>query len=435
MTQTRSLLLSLALIGAACAAASAQEAPEKQERQKQERQKEEQRNEVERRIDRFAKQWRAEFGIERSLVLGQLRGMTGKQPPAPDWTPRTAGKGRLERGPGGVPILYLEGTPEEMGRQHGTLLKNEISALRSYVKAFVGPRRIEQSTKDAAALFSEHLPERYHREAKAMAEAVGMPLSELLFAQWFTDLYRSFACSAISVPQGKDAGPFLARNLDFPTLGYLQRYSIVVVARPAGFEPFVSVGWPGLLGVLSGQNKGVALGVLVVHDSRGARSGLPFQFALRRAIEEATSSEGVEKLLRKTPLTVTNNLALVDASGDARVLELDPEGLGSRRCEGKPLTVTNHFESPDRRAPRLSFSYLSSTSRLRKIRRRCPSSPVRPSLKQAKRGLAEASVSFTAQSMVFLPQAGELEVAFVERGAAAKGTFVRLGPELLLGKR
>lgn len=426
MTQTRSLLLSLLLVGGACAAACAQEAPSER--------KERPRSELEERVDRFAKQWRAEFGIERSLALGQLRGMTGKQPPAPDWTPRSAGKGRLERGPGGVPILYLEGTPEEMGRQHGTLLKSEISALRSYVKAFVGPRRIKESTADAAALFGRHLPERYRREAKALAEAVGMPLDELLFAQWFTDLYRSFACSAVSVPRGKDAGPFLARNLDFPTLGYLQRYSIVVVARPEGQEPFVAVGWPGLLGVLSGQNRGVALGVLVVHDSRGARSGLPFQFALRRALEEATTSAGVEELLRETPLTVTNNLALVDRGGDARTLELDPEGIGSRRSEGMPLTVTNHFESPERRAARLSFSYLSSTSRLRKIRRRCPRTKARPSLKQAKRGLAEAGVSFTAQSMVFLPEAGEIEVSFVRRGSAAKGTFVRIGAERLLGK-
>lgn len=433
MTPTRRLLLSSLVLASSLlmgAPAIAQEKSQPREGANQERPL----SELEKRLDRFSKQWRAEFGIERSLALGQIRGMAGKQPPAPDWTPRVAGKGRLERGPGGVPILYLNGTPEEMGAQHGTLLKNEISALRSYVRAFVGPRRIKQSTKDAAALFSEHLPQRYLREAAALAKAVEMPLDELLFAQWFTDLYRSFACSAISAPQGKNTGPFLARNLDFPTLGYLQRYSIVVVARPAGQEPFVAIGWPGLLGVLSGQNKGVALGVLVVHDSRGARSGLPFQFALRRALEETTTSEGVEKLLRQTPLTVTNNLALVDRSGDARVLELDPTGIGSRRCEGRPLTVTNHFESPDRRAPRLSFSYLSSTSRLRKIRRRCPSSEARPSLAQARKGLAEAGVSFTAQSMIFLPKTGELEVAFTTRGSAAKGTFVRIGRELLLGK-
>ena len=196
----------------------------------------------------------------------------------------------------------------------------------------------------------------------------------------------------------------------------------------------MAIGWPGLLGVLSGQNKGVALGVLVVHDSRGARSGLPFQFALRRALEEATSSEGVERLLRQTPLTVTNNLALIDSEGDARVLELHPEGIESRRGQGRPLTITNHFESPARRTSRLSFSYLSSTNRLRAIRRRCPSSEARPSLEQARQGLADAGVSFTAQSMIFLPKTGELEVSFATRGSAAKGTFVRIGSELLLGK-
>ena len=380
-------------------------------------------------------QWDAEVGIERALAEAQVRGMLGKKPPAADWTPRRAGEGRLERGPEGVPILYLRGTPEEMGRQHGTLLKNEVGAMRAYVKTFVGPKRYESARSQAAALFGRHLPDRYRREAAALAEAVEMPLDELLFAQWFTDIYRSFACSTVAAPRSREGGPFLARNLDFPTLGFLQRYSLVIVAQPEGKRAFASVGWPGLIGVLSGQNGGVALSVLVVHDAFGARSGLPFQLALRAALEEAEDAAGVEAFLRSVPLTVTNNLAVVDGGGEARILELSPGEIWSKVSREGPLTTTNHFRGPGGEVPRVSFSYLSSKKRLGALERRCPGQGPLPSRAEARLALKEAGVEFTAQSMVFLPREGALEVAFTSEGSAAERAFVRLGPELLLGGR
>lgn len=375
--------------------------------------------------------FKVETGIERNLLLGQMRGMLGPRPPKADWTPRRSGKGRLERGPGGVPILYVEGTPEEIGAQHGALLKNEIRALRSYVKAFVGPRRYAKGSKQAEALFSKHLPERYARELAAMAKASGTPLSELRFAQWFTDLYRGFACSTVAGPSAE--GTLLARNLDFPNLGYLQRYSVVIVARPKGKRPFVSITWPGLVGVLSGQNKSLAAAVMVVHDAKGARSGLPFQLAFRRVLEDCDDVAEAEALLRKTPLTVTNNLMLADAQGDVSVLELHPEKIVARGPDDRGLVMsTNHFQSRERAELRASFTFFNSLRRLRSVEGVCKGEgPL--TLGNAKRALREASVVFTTQSMVFFPEKGEVELAFVKRGPAAKGKWVRLSRKVLLG--
>src|SRR5688572_18509172 len=85
----------------------------------------------------FWERVRSESRIESRMVLGTVRGLLASPPLAPDWTPRSHGKGRLERGPGGLPILYLEGTPEEMGEQHGVLLKREIQALLGwYIPSF-----------------------------------------------------------------------------------------------------------------------------------------------------------------------------------------------------------------------------------------------------------------------------------------------------------
>lgn len=373
----------------------------------------------------FLDRVRAEQGIEARMAVGHVRGLLAPAPPPPDWTPRRHGKGRLERGPGGVPLLFLEGTPEEMGEQHGALLKDEVRALLDwYVPSFVGRRELARARRQARTMFEPHLHPDHRRELEALARAAGVGLDDALFGQCFTDLYRLFGCSTLSAPSAE--GALLARNLDFPSMGRLGRYSLVVVARPAGKRPFVSVGWPGLVGVLSGQSDALALAVMVVHNADGARAGEPFQLAFRRVLETAGDAAEAERLLRATPLTVTNNLMLVDRAGDARVLELHPDGLVARQPDAAGrLAATNHFLSRERREARLSVEYLSSRRRYRAV---CDvaRAPGPLALEQARAALDAASVPITLQSMVFLPAAGALEVSLPARGSATKGRWVRL---------
>jgi hypothetical protein len=368
---------------------------------------------------------RAEGRIESRMALGEVRGWIAAPPAAPDWTPRRHGKGSLERGPGGVPILRLEGTPEEMGEQHGALLKDEIRALLGwYIHSFIGPRDLEAAKARAAELFGAHLSDPERRELEALARASGLSFEDVAFGQRFTDLYRIFGCSTLAAPSPE--GTLLARNLDFPSMGRLGRYSIVVVARPEGRRPFVAIGWPGLIGVLSGQSEALALSVMVVHNADGARAGVPFMLAFRRALETAADVGEAEALLRATPLTVTNNLMMVDRAGDARVLELHPDGIVARRpdADGR-LVATNHFVSQERREPRLSFEFVSSLQRYRAV---CDvvdeRGPV--TVARAREALDAASVPLTLQSMVFLPAAGAIELCLPERGRATRGEWVRL---------
>lgn len=372
--------------------------------------------------------WRrvqAEGRIESRMVRGYLRGLLGPRPAAPDWTPRAHGKGRLERGPGGVPIVHLAGTPEEIGEQHGKLLGREIRALLgTYVTAFVGARDLPAAKARAERLFLASFPPRLRREAEALARAADLPPEDVLFGQCFTDVYRAFGCSTLAMPGPE--GPFLARNLDFPDMGFLGRYSVVFVVRPDGGRPFVSVGWPGLVGVLSGQSADLALAVMVVHNAEGARAGVPFQLAFRDALERAGSVDETEALLRRTALTCTNNLMLVDRAGARRVLELHPDGIVARGPDDAGrLVATNHFVTRERREVRLSFESLSSGRRFRAVQRACPAERA-TTLDDARAALDAASVPVTVQSMLLLPGQDALEVALPARGPATRGDWVRL---------
>lgn len=390
-------------------------------------------------LSTFVERWRKEAAIERHMALAEVRGILGlyEAPAKPDWSARTSGKGRLEvlRG---VPVLRLEGTPEEMGEQAGHLVGHEARALMdSYLPAFVGGRReLEKARGRARRLFLPHLTDAERRELEAFARASGLSSDDVLLAQGFADLYRLWSCTAIgavgkSTAQSAD-GPLLARNLDFVDMGFLHRYSYVVVARPEGKEPYVSVSWPGLIGVLSGMNRSVSLAVLVVHDEHDCHEGVPFQLAFRRALETATSEADVEATLRALPITVTNNLAVVDAKGGAAVLELSPSGVVARGPDARGrLLATNHFLSDERRETRASLTYLSSRRRLAAAEKVCEAADV-VTVDVAVEGLRAAEMPITVQSMVFLPRSGELRLA-LGKPPAAKRDFVRLERRELLG--
>src|SRR5262245_18824745 len=125
-------------------------------------------------FERFLDGVSHESAIERRMVLAELRCRLGieRRPAPPDWSERSHGTGRLVRGPGSIPIVHLEGTPEERGEQHGKLLGNEARALaESYLRGFLGRRELDKARHRARELFEPHLTEGEKAELAAFSKA------------------------------------------------------------------------------------------------------------------------------------------------------------------------------------------------------------------------------------------------------------------------
>jgi predicted choloylglycine hydrolase len=141
-----------------------------------------------------------------------------------------------------------------------------------------------------------------------------------------------------------------ARNLDCPTLGYLHEYSLVTVYRQPGKRTFASVGFPGLVGCLSGMNDaGLALAMAEVYqaadDSPGLSfSGVPYAALFRELLETCATVSEAEALLRRRPRAVMTNLMLCDTQ-DALLIESTPTSFVVRRPRDGLLAATNHFRA------------------------------------------------------------------------------------------
>jgi isopenicillin-N N-acyltransferase like protein len=112
-----------------------------------------------------------------------------------------------------------------------------------------------------------------------------------------------------------------------------------------GKIPFVSVGWAGMTGVVTGLSKeGIFVAVNGGRAGEPRADGVPLPFVLREVLERAHSLDEAIEVARGMPVMVSHILFLADAAGDTVIIERSPAKFVVRRGA---LFVTNHFLDPE----------------------------------------------------------------------------------------
>ena len=255
---------------------------------------------------------------------------------------------------GDIPIVSFSGTPEQIGKQHARLLRRGWQPLADYAFGFLDLQREDVRWKlllGASQAIISHAPASHQRELDALCSAAGENGDVVRIINTLPEL-RRFGCSALIVEPARSStgGPLFGRNLDFPTLDILDKVGLVMVFRTEGKRPFVSVGLPGVVGVLSGMNDaGLAIATL---DSYAAAdesvgfdpAGVPLGFLFRRLLEECSTVDDVAALLNSTKATSWMNLAVCDSQGGA-IFEITPKQSVRRNAQAAILPCTNHFRT------------------------------------------------------------------------------------------
>jgi isopenicillin-N N-acyltransferase-like protein len=328
----------------------------------------------------------------------------------------------------GLPVLTVSGTPKEMGAAVGALALKPSSRILSF------PRELLKagSSEDAWPLFVrlgkgmvKQFPADHREEMNALAQSASADLDALTVANTMFDLKSTFACSSLAVEGSRSAtgGVLFGRNLDYPSLGYAHEYTLVTVYRPTGKHAFASIGFPGLVGVVSGMNDaGLCVAVLEVYDAKEGEphfnpKGVPYALCNRRLLEECTTIVEAKKLLESMPRTTLLNLAVADRTG-AAVFEVTPKQVvlrpsvrGVCACtnqfcteEVKPARPSNRFDSDDR---------LEILDKAREAKNKLGVEDLHKYLHAVNQG------GQTLQTMIFDPANLRLHLAFGQRPSSA----------------
>ena len=219
------------------------------------------------------------------------------------------GAGRLEIHDG-TRVLFLKGSPAEMGRQHGLLLKNEILHAMDRILYGVGVGSSFDrgnwffgEIEAAQARVEPYCDPRYLEEMDAIAAAVGAHRQEGRLANFFPELFH---CSGFSIfgRATKDGRMYHGRVLDYMKGIGLEQNAVVIVHQPDdGRHAWVNVSYAGFVGSVTAMNeKQISVGEMG-GGGYGNWDGKPMAQLVREVMEKADTLDEAVEIMRKGPRT------------------------------------------------------------------------------------------------------------------------------------
>ncbi len=258
----------------------------------------------------------------------------------------------------GIPVLFLEGEPEQMGRQYGRLALGAVRGavgLPRQLLGVLGENGAWSRIVQLAQRFRDNYPPQIRREFDAAIETFEGTEEEVdavTVANVITNMDFPGSALLVEPARSETRGPVFGYNLHVPSFGVLDRMSLVTVRRPQDGRAYVTVGLAGLLGTLSGMNEdGLTVAELAAYGARDSSpkydpQGQLGHFTCTRLLEECSTVEEAEKLVRSIHHASQMSLAVCDTRR-AVVFEVTPRSVVTRGPENDLLVVTNMFRSPE----------------------------------------------------------------------------------------
>ncbi len=269
----------------------------------------------------------------------------------------------------GIHVLRLVGSHYEMGLQHGELMAPELAEGVEFVEtdslfSLLMPMAESQGL---VATAREQSYADVVDECRGMAEAAKRAGTEgwsedMCLTLAYGDVVIAFASELLDggCTQFAAAGPATAdgslihgRSMDWDELSYLIEHPTVIVRRPDGQIPFVTIGFPGNVAPYNGIN---AAGLAVASNNNVSDpEAAPNQRRrghtqmLHQILATCSSLDEAEDYLREQQHARATTFLISDgAAATAAVFEMTADRMAVRRMDADGLVyATNHFIEPD----------------------------------------------------------------------------------------
>lgn len=276
----------------------------------------------------------------------------------------------LRRNPHGLWELYTAGSPEESGAAAGALtaglMHYQEQVFVDQIREFVPSEGYLKFLGGMIRIFNRnlgrHVPEEYRREIYARSlycshdfDAIGTPYERQLNYHAAHDIghamsqYMLVGCSSFAAWGGAsdDGKPVVGRNFDFYMGDDFARNKIVTFCRPQAGYPFASIGWAGMIGVLSGMNsEGLTVTINAAKGPVPLASATPISILAREILQHAATIAEALEIARRRDTFVSESLLVASArDGRAAIIEKTPRRTVLYEGDGEYLICTNHYQS------------------------------------------------------------------------------------------
>lgn len=262
------------------------------------------------------------------VVLSGLQRVSGLSTHRPDPSASAArralgeaGKENILRISGKLRILTLEGTPYEMGLDHGRALRKEIREIVGLWK-----KDLETTYKtEAASFIKTFLAGTNFRpsidkwtpglldEVRGIADGAGLDFETMYAYQLIDETWvagqdlGAGKCTSIGARKTADHPAFVSQTLDIP--GFYHGYQTVLRIRDRGADlETLVLTIPGVVAANGLNSRGVGVCVNAVTQLAYTTDGLPVAFVIRGILKKRSFAEAVEFLRAIKPAAPQNYL-------------------------------------------------------------------------------------------------------------------------------
>jgi len=290
----------------------------------------------------------------------------------------------------GLTVIYLKGSPFEMGYADGVLMQDKMHTLENeflkMIQGYVPQHWVMELLKNYVIYRNRHLsdfvPLDYRLEI--FATTLGCPdihpeegpfynrllnyhaAHDVSYMMIDNPLIARAGCTAFGAWGSATTNQHLitGRNFDWEAAEVFSRDRVVMMCEPDNGIPFISLAWAGMAGVVSGMNRaGISVTINGAPSSLPSETATPVAMVAREVLEKAHNLDEALKILNEAKVFVST-LWLIGSRADGKfiVVEKTPAVTNVREPAGDSIICPNHFETPGLRDSPRNTNYMAEAT-------------------------------------------------------------------------
>lgn len=156
----------------------------------------------------------------------------------------------------GITVVYLTGTPYEIGYAHGKLCKDEIINVNKIYWDYYDHLKKLPDGKwlPLSQNLERYIPEEYILEMKGIADGSGIEYDKILFLNTLTTISMADGCFAFAF-KDNESKITTVRQIDISTNSPYSKKMILYIIRPQQGYGFAALLNPGMVSGETGMNE------------------------------------------------------------------------------------------------------------------------------------------------------------------------------------
>ncbi|HCA09157.1 C45 family peptidase [Chryseobacterium sp.] len=267
--------------------------------------------------------------------------------------------------------LYIKGNPLQLGYNNGALTQNLMQQQEqiffSKVEGFVPSKFKQKLLRGFLKWYNRkmylNVREDYQAELYGLAQ-YSSDQYNFIAPKYLRNLYLHGAhdighamqdlamvgCTSLAVwnENTEDGEMLIGRNFDFYVGDDFAKNKLIEFVEPDTGIPYMSVSWPGMIGVVSGMNKeGITVTINAGKSKIPLTAKTPISLVTREILQYAKNIDEAIAIAKKRKVFVSESI-LVGSAHDknAVIIEVSPKNFGVYKVENTSrVFCTNHFQS------------------------------------------------------------------------------------------